>query len=270
MRFAIRSVIVAAIVVGLATVARGQISPAAQPSFALSDLATRYENGATLSPSERASLADYASNGVLLGALELEGVRWLSEAGPAEIDRRRLTLAAIVLDGEIAARDEQQPASPALIEWICTELRKNPKPLAAERAWFEATVDLLERGRSQDLAAHLNHAEQRFKNDPWVLMARALSLVRLVPIAPAVLGGDLAGPHTAATPVSTPPTMPGYEGLTVNQQFDRGISPFERGFGASYTIEEGRPSPPSVPSLAMIPSVGPSPVFSPMEFVLSK
>jgi len=122
---------------------------------------------------------------------------WIS-ADPPQQARRRLAIATYALDlinanpFVVADGPAMRLADEALrmtadiralasasaadvVEWACGVLREGA-PLPAERAWHVAAIAVLERFRGQSaLDSDIEHAENRFPNDPEWALARAVA-----------------------------------------------------------------------------------------------
>ena len=88
----------------------------------------------------------------ILEGLKLVAPGWIGAAGEAAVPRRRLAVAAFVVEVLLGQSDsvlwrKNQPAQ-VLLEWACSLLRKEPPPPPGdigEHLWFIATIALMER-----------------------------------------------------------------------------------------------------------------------------
>jgi hypothetical protein len=112
--------------------------------------------------------------------LHVSGERWIEEAGPKEVPRRRLVAATFALETARAGLDYEWANSVELIDWGWSQLSKQRPPLPAERVWHLAVVALFEGAYDEfQFEARLRRLKSRFPNEPRILLADAWSLEAL-------------------------------------------------------------------------------------------
>jgi tetratricopeptide (TPR) repeat protein len=147
-------------------------STPAPPIVAVLD---RYARGEEIS----APIATDATLRTALRDLQRAAPAWIRAASPEREASRRLAVAAYVIELVKTATvptlwNEGQAAS-NLLDYASTLLRQNP-PTSAERAWYAASIILLQ--RSAVPAAVLRQvakADARFPHDPLSALARAVA-----------------------------------------------------------------------------------------------
>jgi hypothetical protein len=136
--------------------------------------------------------------------IRTQAPEWIKGTGSADVARRRLVVATVVLEvahtGVVTARTRpfaefwgKWGVQRALIEWACALLRSSAPPQPAERVWHRAALDILEhvgdypaiaglpRDTSPDRAVSLQaahrealghgfHAQSRFPDDARVAL----------------------------------------------------------------------------------------------------
>jgi hypothetical protein len=140
-------------------------------------------------------------------AIEREASGWTEKEGPATASRRRIVVAAFVIDfarakyAAIQAKAGigmfQRPMTHGyaneverawselrpLVEWACARLRRQPAAVPLELEWFAASVQLFRDFGDADVhpvpgsglpneygqaPGHLGHARTRFPDEPWI------------------------------------------------------------------------------------------------------
>ena len=140
-------------------------------------------------------------------AIEREATAWIEKQDPASAPRRRIVVAAFVIDfararysaiqakagigifqsprvhGHVDEVDRVWSEVRPLVEWACALLRRQPAAVPLEREWFIASLQLLRDFFDADVhpipgsglaseygqaPGHLGHALGRFPNEPWI------------------------------------------------------------------------------------------------------
>ena len=162
----------------------GVLSAARSPDLRLSNVLDRVERGDT--PALRDWLGQSPDSSTTSYRIQRESKAWISAAGPASIERRRLIVATVALEAAYAKpkpsppqHDEDAPKVPdprVLIEWACTLVRQNVVPYPAERYWHWLVIAIME-GKADHvpLEVHVRHALERFPAEPRFVLARAVA-----------------------------------------------------------------------------------------------
>ncbi len=151
------------------TVAHGQAR-----SISISEALDMYEKGDPEVADALSNIGPAVLNGQMLGDLSEFGPAWIKAAGPDKVDHRRLVIASFVLDTLARQRAAGNGVPSDLIDWSADKLRDTRAPLAAERLWHLAAIELLESGGSAGgLGTEIMHARQRFPDEPRFLLADA-------------------------------------------------------------------------------------------------
>lgn len=148
-------------------------------SFALTamELLDQYEHG---NPSASSAFAGVIHVESVKDDLHAQGERWIEEAGPKEIARRRLVAATFALETARAGLDYEWANSVELIDWGWSQLSKQRPPLPAERVWHLAAIALFEGAYDEEqLEPRLRRIKNRFPKEPRILLADAWSLEAL-------------------------------------------------------------------------------------------
>jgi hypothetical protein len=104
------------------------------------------------------------------------GPRWIRQAPEEERVRRRLVVAAVVLETANAGGVQGWQDAKQLIEWACSQVRGIRQPDEAERLWHRGALAVLEgAGDATAVQAHVSHALKRFRDDPRFVLARAVA-----------------------------------------------------------------------------------------------
>jgi tetratricopeptide (TPR) repeat protein len=131
---------------------------------------------------------------------------WIDSAPPRDRDRRRLAVAAFVLEMTEARMDDDWRVLSPLLEWACALLRNGGPPTEGERQWHLGVIAVAGRARdfgrltplpplwtrmtvtrsdSQTLhknlfkSGHLAHTARRFPGEPRTLLATTMMAVSL-------------------------------------------------------------------------------------------
>jgi len=112
--------------------------------------------------------------------LHAQGERWIEEAGPKEVARRRIVAATFALETARAGLNYEWANSVELIDWGWSQLSKQRPPLPAERLWHLAAIALFEGAYDErQLEPRLRRIKNRFPKEPRILLADAWSLESL-------------------------------------------------------------------------------------------
>ncbi len=112
--------------------------------------------------------------------LHAQGERWIEEAGPKNLARRRLIAATFALETARAGLDYEWANSVELIDWGWAQLSKQRPPLPAERLWHLAAIALFQGAYDQrQLEPRLRRIKNRFPSEPRILLTNAWMLESL-------------------------------------------------------------------------------------------
>jgi len=116
--------------------------------------------------------------------LRRQAPAWIDAAGPDQVPRRRLVVAAVAVEAALAMPplDAESAMAVELIQWACRLVRRNPARSEAERLWHHTALAVLQRivvfvrlPRTyvrEEVRPHLNHGRDRYPDDPaWRLAA---------------------------------------------------------------------------------------------------
>lgn len=178
----------------------------AAQSFALTamELLDQYERG---TPTAAEAFKGVIHVESVKDDLHAQGERWIEEAGPKEVARRRLVAATFALETARAGLDHEWANSVDLIDWGWTQLRKERPPLPAERLWHLAAIALFQGAFDVDeLETRIGRLNSRFPDEPYLVLTQGWLTAnvawRATVRAPARLG--MTGPSTISVAPSAP------------------------------------------------------------------
>jgi VWFA-related protein len=161
---------------GAAAPSSGSAAPAAARTPIWDDLDRFVSDRFLAGVAPRMTIAEMRT---LLGSLKRGAAGWIAAAPPDDQPRRRLAVAAFVLDQLFTQNDpflwtDKQPATD-LIEWAAGIVAAGP-PATEERLWYFAAIALFERGGAPDpLDRLVQRAMSRFPSEERWTLARAVA-----------------------------------------------------------------------------------------------